>query len=50
MKNKEKDNLHSLVKLEISLGHNMKTAMEAIRKFGFKPATIRKYYKALKQN
>ena len=48
MKNRDKDNLHSLVKLEIALGHDMNVAVKAIGKFGFKAATIRKYYKALK--
>ncbi len=44
MTNEEKDNLRSLVKFEISRGLDKKKAVAVIKRLGFKPATIGKYY------
>lgn len=46
MDNLEKHWLRQYVQSEIGLGHDMKTAVKRIKEFGFKPATIKKYYKA----
>ena len=45
MTNQEKRDLSILVKTAISLGFDMKATDKRLKGMGFKPATIRKYYK-----
>ncbi len=47
MTNQEKRDLGILVKVAISLGYDMNATVKRIEVMGFKPATIRRYYKAL---
>ena len=47
MTNEEKQDLMNFVKRRINGGYNCRETVKALQKLGFRPSTIRTYYKAV---